>query len=92
MAELGWTRVDERPWHKCSARWAHVSGWKLEHCGHPTALHPWALYSPKGELVLTGIAGPFKRPDFGTAWDTLQAAAEWVAAQTSKPKRRTLVQ
>ncbi len=74
MAELGWTRTGLG----LSSRWTHPSGWRLEHCGHPTALHPWALYSPEGKLVLTGIIGPHRNPVFGTAWNTLREAVEFV--------------
>lgn len=38
-------------------RWSHCDGWLLEHCGHPTALHPWALYAPNGRMILTGADG-----------------------------------
>ena len=77
MRELGWARVDPER-RKLSAEWHHSSGWVLRHCGHPTANHPWALYTPFGMLVLTGVQGPKRDPALGTAWDTLQAAAEWV--------------
>lgn len=79
MAAYGWTRVDPRPWGKCSARWTHPKGWRLEHCGHPSALWPWALYNPAGELILTGAAGPLANPRFGTGWPTLATAAAYVA-------------
>lgn len=58
---------------KCNARWVHRSGWRLEHCGHPTALYPWALYRPDGALVLEGAGGPLRRIDYGAAWSHLEA-------------------
>lgn len=75
----GWTRVDPRPWGKLRAQWEHRAGWRLEHCGHPTALHPWALYDPSGEMHCTGGAGPAKNPAFGTAWNSLDDAGRYVA-------------
>lgn len=91
-AELGWTRVDPKPWGKLAARWLHTSGYRLEHCGHPTALRPWALYEPgpDGRMVLTGAewegqpssdnSGPISRYRHGTAWWSLLEPMEWVAA------------
>jgi hypothetical protein len=41
----GWTRVDARIWGgREGALWQHVSGWHVEHCGHPTALWPYYLW------------------------------------------------
>lgn len=54
-AALGWRRVDPKPWTtKLTARWEHTSGWTLGHCGHPTALRPWAICDPAGVLRETG--------------------------------------
>jgi hypothetical protein len=80
IASSGWTRVDPRPWTKLHARWRHPAGWRLEHCGHPTALNPWALYAPTGEMVLTGAlyATP-PNPRYGTAWHTLAEVIPFVA-------------
>jgi hypothetical protein len=25
-------------------------GWRVQHCGHPTALYPWAVVDPEGAL------------------------------------------
>lgn len=68
----GW---DSRPapsgvgtWHR------HPSGWRVRHCGHPTAHRPWRLIDPEGETVRT--------PD-GLAWTHLpdaKKAAEAVLA------------
>ena len=76
---VGWTRTDQRPWQKCRARWLHVAGWRIEHCGHPTANQPWALYEPGGRMVLTGVEGPLKRADYGVAWPGLALAMDYVA-------------
>ena len=78
MTAHGWRRVDPRPWRKTAARWAHKSGWRLEHCGHPTALWPWMLISPAGEVVLSGVLYG-RPPAHGTAWPDLRTAIEWVA-------------
>lgn len=79
MAAAGWTRVDPRPWSKLHARWLHAAGWRLEHCGHPTAIRPWALYSPAGDQILTGAlhATP-PNPRLGAAWVTLAEAMTFV--------------
>jgi hypothetical protein len=79
MRRMGWERVDPRPWTKCGARWTHRSGWRLSHCGHPTANWPWALYDPQGEMVCSGVLGGHPR-DCGYAWSDLSSAATWVAS------------
>jgi len=51
-AAAGWSR-DPQPAYRPSkfATWRHGSnGWTVRHCGHPTALRPWALLDPDGEL------------------------------------------
>ena len=83
MAALGWTRTDARPWKKVNARWSHVDGWRVEHCGHPTALHSWSLFSPEGLFVKTGAV--HGDPTLGTAWDNLEAIARYV--QGIPPRR-----
>lgn len=71
-AGLGWRRVDPKPWEKTAARWEGPEGWFLEHCGHPTAIWPWALYDPQGLLV-----------DYhGRGWHSLAAAMTFVALKT----------
>jgi hypothetical protein len=50
-----------------------TADWYIEHCGHPTAHHPWALYAPDGQMVCQG-----ERPEWGTAWDTVIAARTYV--------------
>lgn len=53
MRTDGWTRVDGGK-RKGSARWEHRAGWRLEHCGHPTATTPWALFAPDGRMHCIG--------------------------------------
>lgn len=60
-----WRRVDDGV-GKLGARYALPSGWWIEHCGHPTALWPYLVYSPAGERVLA--------PN-GRAWRSLELAA-----------------
>lgn len=74
---LGWTRVDPRPWSKTNAKWRHEKGWRLEHCGHPTANTPWDLHDAKGVRHLTGASSGNKR--FGTAWPNLATAMDYVS-------------
>jgi hypothetical protein len=75
--KAGWRRIDPRPWSKCQARWIHTTGWKLDHCGHPTANNPWALYEPSGRMVLTGAT--VGNPTHGTAWHRLDEVFAFVA-------------
>lgn len=74
MARAGWTRTDPRPWGKLGARWEHVAGWTLEHCGHPTAHYPWLLVAPDGRIVRTGVMVEGHRYQRGTAWPHLASA------------------
>lgn len=56
MARVGWTRNDARS--KTAAVYTHTSGWRVVHCGHPTALWPYYLLSPEGlELVASNGHG-----------------------------------
>jgi hypothetical protein len=75
-AALGWTRVDPKPWSKLDALWLSSCGWRIEHCGHPTANWPWALYDPKGRMHLYG--GRDGRPTCGVAWGNLEDAMSYV--------------
>ena len=86
LEAMGWRRVDPRPWGKLQAVWIHEAGWTLRHCGHPTALWPWALYAPDRAMVLTG-AKYSGNPAFGTAWPTLRDAAEFVRSDRPSPSR-----
>jgi len=73
-AKLGWRRVDPKPWRKTSAIWRHERGWLIEHCGHPTANWPWAMYDRRGVLTLC----------CGRGWRTLEAAMTYVANEIKK--------
>lgn len=79
LLRRGWVRVDPRPWSKTAARYAHARGWAIAHSGHATDMHPFLLWDPQGRLVLTGAlhAEP-PRPDYGTAWWTLEQATGYV--------------
>jgi hypothetical protein len=48
---LGWRRIDGRK-GKCWARWLHLSGAIVQHCGHPTAHRPWYAWLPSGRKVV----------------------------------------
>jgi hypothetical protein len=80
----GWSRIDPRPWRKLNACWEHRAGWRLEHCGHPTANWPWALFAPGGEMVLTGVRSG--NPTHGRAWPDLKTATDWVAKTTASER------
>lgn len=64
----GWTDVSIGR-SKCGRRFRHSSGWRIEHCGHPTALWPWAVYDPQGRIHTSGDAC-----DFGHAFRLLDDA------------------
>lgn len=65
-----WTRIDGGS-GKIGAVYVHSpGGYYIEHCCHPTALWPYALYNPQGHMILA--------PN-GRAWQNLQAAAAEVA-------------
>ncbi len=57
----------------------HTAGWRIEHCGHPTALWPYLLLDPDGAIVLMGAAALWRNPTFGTAWSTVRKAVKYVA-------------
>lgn len=60
-----WRRVDGSA-GKCGARYYHPAGYSIEHCGHPTALWPYALYGPDDVMILSPS---------GRAWSKLIHAA-----------------
>jgi hypothetical protein len=66
-----WRRVDGGS-GKIGSVYKHPSGYWIEHCGHPTANWPYALYGPDGYMLLA--------PN-GRAWPNLRAAADEVDAQ-----------
>lgn len=66
----GWTRLSP-PGRKLDALWVHdASGWRVRHCGHPTALHPYYAESPH--------LAPMVVSQSGQAFDTLLDAATGV--------------
>ena len=66
-----WRRTDGGS-GKLFARYVHPSGYTIQHCGHPTANYPYALYGPDGRMILA--------PN-GRAWAKLSFAALEVDAQ-----------
>jgi hypothetical protein len=32
-----------------------LTGWHVQHCGHPTALWPWMVLEPGGRMVIGGL-------------------------------------
>lgn len=64
-----WRRLDDGA-GKLGSRYGHPAGYVIQHCGHPTALWPYALYGPDDRLILAGN---------GRAFQNLQAAGAEVA-------------
>jgi hypothetical protein len=63
----------------------HASGWRAEHCGHPTANYPWAVYGPTTGEVLHRMGGLREyggNPATGHAFDSLRRVVKYVAEQT----------
>jgi hypothetical protein len=80
LRRLGWEPDPTPLFRRC---YTHKDGWKIQHCGHPTALWPYLLIDPKGRAVLTGAA--FGKPTFyGTAWPTVASAVDYVASLNKK--------
>ena len=71
-----WRRLD-RSTRKTSAVYVHPAGYAIQHCGHPTALWPYALYGPGHRLILA--------PN-GRAWQKLSLAAAAVAGLLKGPQ------
>lgn len=77
------------PWVASGAnvtrKFTHPSGWIVQHCGHPTALQPWACYSPDGYLHRHGCVGAgraFVRVDDAIAHAEAHLAEGPVLAET----------
>jgi hypothetical protein len=79
----GWTRVDSN--RGKFARWVHESGWRIEHCGHPTALWPWAIFDPDGNMHCGG-GRDGGNPRLGYAWPNLTEAFAYVAGELEHPR------
>lgn len=73
-----WQRTSGASGGKCGARYDHPTGYTIQHCGHPTALWPYALYAPDGEMILA--------PN-GRAFRTVVLAAAEVTARLWKGAR-----
>lgn len=59
----GWVQTLKHASGK-GGRWEHpASGWVLTHCGHPTAIYPYALHSPDhpGCAIVSHNGMGFKR-------------------------------
>ncbi len=79
LAEAGWVTLPRaREWNY-GRDYLHRDGWRIEHCGRPTALWPYLLIDPNEEIVLAGAAGPWRNPTYGAAWSTVQKAVDYVA-------------
>jgi hypothetical protein len=72
-----WRRVDQGH-GKTFARYEHPAGYLIEHCGHPTALWPYALYGPDGAMILA--------PN-GRAWQKTTYAALEVERRLKRTPR-----
>lgn len=73
LAAKGWTPLGGRTYK-------HKNGWVIEHCGHPTALYPYALYKVGADQQrMKMILAPN-----GHAWHTVAAAVDYVEAQKGK--------
>lgn len=59
-ARLGWVRLSA-PGDKCAAEWLHTSGWRVRHCGHPTANWPWWIEAPDGRAFASPNGRGFSR-------------------------------
>jgi hypothetical protein len=78
----GWTKTGSRFDPGNFGRvYTHKDGWKISHCGHPTALWPYLLTDPDGRIILTGVLGS-GNPAHGTAWPTVAQAVDFVATRT----------
>jgi hypothetical protein len=54
----GWRKIQDGNYGGCGAVWEHHTGWKVIHCGHPTANYPYYGESPDGkEIMLAGGIG-----------------------------------
>ena len=78
----GWTAEPKQRYTAGRSYW-HRDGWHISHCGHPTALWPYILRTPAGDMVLTGAAFG-NPPDYGTAWPSVASAVDYVATQGVK--------
>lgn len=60
----------------CGNEWVHLSsGWRVAHCGHPTALWPYYPVTPHGTCL-------------PKTWARLYECQLWVLEQIEKHKAR----
>lgn len=53
-----WCNLGASSRSKINAEWLHeASGWRVRHCGHPTALWPYYLIPPDGMLSVMSHNG-----------------------------------
>ena len=65
-----WDRIPGPGDSVCGAQWIHrASGWRVYHCGHPTALWPYAILRADGSPVV----GTFSR----LAWAMTELIKVW---------------
>ena len=57
---MKWARIPGASGGSCGAEHNHASGYRVIHCGHPTALRPYYIESPDGKTILApnGLAFP----------------------------------
>jgi len=81
LRSLGWEKTGSRFDPGNFGRvYTHRDGWKISHCGHPTALWPYILEDPNGHMILTGAAFS-NSPHRGTAWPTVASAVDFVSSR-----------
>lgn len=71
LREAGWTKTAGY------RSYVHETGWSIQHCGHPTANWPYALFDPTGRMYRQGAR--VGKPDCGYAWPTVRQAVDYVA-------------
>ena len=85
-----WVRIPGALGTKRGAEWVHRSGWRVKHCGHPTALFPYYGIRPGGderfkdELLLSGGWGQGR--GFMRLADAKAAVLEQIALRRLPPK------
>lgn len=90
-----WRRIDGGK-GKLSALHEGPRGWKVRHCGHPTANFPWALYNRNGVMILSGALGheltrrkpPAYRAACGRAWHDLMQVFAFVDSPVAREFER----
>ncbi len=89
-SQSDWTRLPGVG-GKCGATFLHKSGWRVRHCGHPTAIWPYYGIPPNSTdasdrctILLTGGFG------LGTGFTTLKEAQAAVLACIGRNKLEDL--